>query len=87
MSNACAQIGRQDVDDVMRAAAECVASFPHIDPNSMIACGGSHGGFLSLHLVGQVAALHASMSPVVSAHKSLLTKCLSSSYGHCRLLG
>jgi len=53
LESLCGKIGRQDVDDLVLAAKQCLDACPHIDKDSMVACGGSHGGFLSLHLVGQ----------------------------------
>jgi acylaminoacyl-peptidase len=46
------KIGRQDVDDVQRAA-EAVVRGGEVDGERVCVLGGSHGGFLSLHLVAQ----------------------------------
>ena len=45
-------IGRQDVEDVQQAA-ERVAKDLSIPPRRIVVHGGSHGGFLTLQLVGQ----------------------------------
>jgi len=47
------KVGRQDVDDVMDALAQALKTGKHLDASRVGACGGSHGGFLSLHLAGQ----------------------------------
>lgn len=46
------KIGQQDVQD-MQFAAESVLKQGCIDENQIAICGGSHGGFLTLHLIGQ----------------------------------
>jgi acylaminoacyl-peptidase len=38
-------------------SAQVLKTSPHLDPARVAACGGSHGGFLSLHLVGQYGDL------------------------------
>lgn len=53
LDSLCGRVGRQDVDDLIVATDACLASAPHLDSDAILACGGSHGGFLSLHLVGQ----------------------------------
>lgn len=45
-------IGQQDVQDV-QLAAESVLKQGCIDENQIAICGGSHGGFLTSHLIGQ----------------------------------
>ena len=50
-------VGRKDVDDVKAAVAHVLATRAHLDAARVGACGGSHGGFLSLHLVGQYPEL------------------------------
>jgi len=51
------KVGRQDVDDCVAATKAALAASPHLDGDAVVACGGSHGGFLSLHLVGQFGSL------------------------------
>lgn len=51
------KVGRQDVDDMKQAVEEVLASNSHLDSSRVGACGGSHGGFLSLHLVAQYGEL------------------------------
>ncbi|XP_048587874.1 acylamino-acid-releasing enzyme isoform X1 [Nematostella vectensis] len=46
------KVGTQDVREVM-AAAENVLSRGAHDPHNLFVMGGSHGGFLSAHLIGQ----------------------------------
>eukprot|EP00271_Cylindrocystis_brebissonii_P008724 TRINITY_DN23204_c0_g1_i1.p1 TRINITY_DN23204_c0_g1~~TRINITY_DN23204_c0_g1_i1.p1 ORF type:complete len:820 (-),score=144.15 TRINITY_DN23204_c0_g1_i1:1094-3553(-) len=46
-------IGRQDVADVL-AALDKVMSLGYADSNRVAVLGGSHGGFLAAHLIGQV---------------------------------
>jgi len=45
-------IGRQDVDDVQDVVEQIVASGA-VDNNKVVVIGGSHGGFLTLHAIGQ----------------------------------
>ncbi|EFJ40104.1 hypothetical protein VOLCADRAFT_100173 [Volvox carteri f. nagariensis] len=46
------RIGRQDVDDCM-AALETAVQQGLVDPSRVSVVGGSHGGFLTAHLLGQ----------------------------------
>ena len=45
-------IGRQDVDDVQDVVEQIVASGA-VDDRKVVVIGGSHGGFLTLHVIGQ----------------------------------
>jgi len=45
-------IGRQDVDDVQAVVEQIVASGA-VDKDKVVVIGGSHGGFLTLHAIGQ----------------------------------
>uniref|UniRef100_A0A3B4FR26 acylaminoacyl-peptidase n=1 Tax=Pundamilia nyererei TaxID=303518 RepID=A0A3B4FR26_9CICH len=47
------QIGSQDVKDVQRAVLTALERDPNLDPDRLAAIGGSHGGFLACHLLGQ----------------------------------
>ena len=45
-------VGRMDVDDCMTCLEKCVEGFD-VDGERVGVCGGSHGGFLAGHLIGQ----------------------------------
>ncbi|EKX34050.1 hypothetical protein GUITHDRAFT_119792 [Guillardia theta CCMP2712] len=53
----CGKIGRQDVDDMLHATEEVLRRYPHLDRDRVVVCGGSHGGFLSLHLLAQFPSM------------------------------
>ena len=46
-------IGDVDVKDCHQATLEILKMEPSLDPEKICAVGGSHGGFLSLHLSGK----------------------------------
>ncbi|KAM4021752.1 LOW QUALITY PROTEIN: acylamino-acid-releasing enzyme [Anomaloglossus baeobatrachus] len=46
------KVGDQDVKDMQTAVMQVLQSEP-VHPNKVALCGGSHGGFLSCHLIGQ----------------------------------
>lgn len=46
------KIGQQDVFDV-QCAAEVTAQREEIDPTKIVIYGGSHGGFLAAHAIGE----------------------------------
>ncbi|KAJ1495951.1 hypothetical protein T484DRAFT_1760956 [Baffinella frigidus] len=48
-----------DVADMRLATEEALKRFDHLDASRVGACGGSHGGFLSLHLVGQAPEVYS----------------------------
>jgi len=50
-------VGRQDIDDVYQLTKRVLYSFTDIDSSRVGICGGSHGGFLSGHAVGQYPEL------------------------------
>ncbi|EPT24889.1 acylaminoacyl-peptidase, putative [Toxoplasma gondii ME49] len=55
--------GRQDVDDVKEAVSDLIASDPDAyTPARTVVVGGSHGGFLTCHLIGQFPDLFAAAS-------------------------
>ncbi|CDJ36675.1 acylamino-acid-releasing enzyme, putative [Eimeria mitis] len=53
--------GRQDVDDVAQIVQQVVSRFGY-DPSLCVAVGGSHGGFLCCHLIGQFPSLFSAAS-------------------------
>ncbi|XP_056155412.1 S9 family peptidase [Lampris incognitus] len=64
------QIGNQDVRDVQRAVLTALQSDMTLDPKRLAVIGGSHGGFLSCHLVGQYPDFYracAARNPVINA--------------------
>lgn len=46
-------IGRNDVDDMVQAVHLTLSNEEYIDANRLFVVGGSHGGFLTAHLIGQ----------------------------------
>lgn len=70
------QIGRQDVKDVQRAVELALHTDSTLDPERLAVFGGSHGGFLSCHLIGQFPDVYracAVRNPVVNAASLLGT--------------
>ncbi|CAL8251358.1 unnamed protein product [Arctogadus glacialis] len=64
------RIGTQDVKDVQRAVTTALQRDATLDPKRLAVIGGSHGGFLSCHLVGQYPDLYracAARNPVINA--------------------
>ncbi|KAF7652406.1 hypothetical protein LDENG_00097330 [Lucifuga dentata] len=63
-------IGSQDVKDVQRAVLSVLQNDTTLDPKRLAVIGGSHGGFLSCHLVGQYPDFYracAARNPVINA--------------------
>nr|XP_057941213.1 S9 family peptidase isoform X2 [Doryrhamphus excisus] len=63
-------IGRQDVKDVQRAVLAALHRDTTLDPQRLAAIGGSHGGFLSCHLVAQYPDFYracAARNPVINS--------------------
>lgn len=64
------RIGSQDVKDVQRAVLTALQSDPTLDCRRLAVIGGSHGGFLSCHLLGQYPDFYragAARNPVINA--------------------
>lgn len=64
------QIGSQDVKDVQRAVLSALERDPSLDPDRLAVIGGSHGGFLACHLLGQYPESYracAARNPVINA--------------------
>ncbi|XP_077466136.1 acylamino-acid-releasing enzyme isoform X2 [Stigmatopora argus] len=64
------RIGSQDVKDVQRAVLVALQSDSSLDTKRVAVIGGSHGGFLSCHLVAQYPEFYracAARNPVVNA--------------------
>uniref|UniRef100_A0A8C6UAN4 Acylamino-acid-releasing enzyme n=1 Tax=Neogobius melanostomus TaxID=47308 RepID=A0A8C6UAN4_9GOBI len=81
------QIGQQDVKDVQRAVQFALQTDSTLDPERLAVFGGSHGGFLSCHLIGQYPDVYracAVRNPVVNA-ATLLGPATSSTGNHCLL--
>lgn len=47
------KIGETDVNDMHTAALSTLKLYPYLDPEKVVVYGGSHGGFLSVHLIAQ----------------------------------
>ena len=45
--------GTNDVQDCQQAVEDCLAQFQNLNKEKLLLYGGSHGGYLVLHLAGQ----------------------------------
>ena len=45
--------GTNDVQDCQQAVEDCLAQFQNLKKEKLLLYGGSHGGYLVLHLAGQ----------------------------------
>ena len=53
-------IGRNDVDDMVQAVHSVIDNDKNIDKTRLFIVGGSHGGFLAAHLIGQFPKMFCS---------------------------
>ncbi|XP_051526045.1 acylamino-acid-releasing enzyme-like isoform X2 [Myxocyprinus asiaticus] len=63
-------VGIQDVKDVQRAVLCALQNDATLDPDRIAVMGGSHGGFLACHLIGQYPDFYrvcAARNPVINA--------------------
>ena len=75
------RVGSQDVGDCEQARQAVLTKLPHLQADKVCLMGGSHGGFLVLHLAGQFPAHYRGVvarNPVTNLARCVEALCLQS---------